>query len=129
MALPFIIPDEHNNNANLVNTFFKLFRLIFTLLRLYKFLRELVECNICFEIPTAQTEINQCINGHILCNSCYTEYNNLRSRDIISETSDIRHQPCCPVCRATHFGIRSIIAEKLVAKLTESTDSQESSTS
>ena len=150
MAVPFKFPRRDKSDPHLLNFLFHLFNffivnsiLVFDTLtillrflfllshitKLHKFLTELVECNICFETPTARTEIKQCINGHIFCNSCYDEYNELRSRDYISETSDTRHQPRCPVCRTTQIGIRSLIAEKLVEKLTEIVDSQESNNS
>ena len=147
MAIPFQFPNKNNSDPHLVNLLFQLYKfltIIFVLLseeldilfrylfllshinKLYKFLKELVECNICFETQTARTKIRQCVNGHLICNYCYTEYNRLRSRDFLSETLDSRHQPCCPVCRTTDIGIRSVLAEKLVAKLTENEDFQES---
>ena len=88
-------------------------------LNLIKCLKELVECNICFDIPAAQTVIYQCINGHIVCSNCYTEYNKLRSADLLCESLDIRHQPCCPVCRTSQFGMRSLTAERVVANVNE----------
>ena len=147
MALPFKFLNKDTGDPHLVNLLFLSFKFfIFNLAlvidklniflkflfllshinKLHKFLIELVECNICFEIPTARTKIRQCINGHLICNSCYTEYNNLRSRELISETLESRHQPRCPSCRTTQIGIRSLIAEKLVEKLTENDDFPES---
>ena len=147
MTLPFKFPEKDTGDQHLVTLLFLSFKffilnlgLVFDKLnillkflfllshinKLHKFLFELVECNICFEIPTARTKIRQCINGHLICNSCYTEYNNLRSRELISETLESRHQPRCPFCRTTQIGIRSLIAEKLVAKLTENDDFPES---
>ena len=84
--------------------------------------KNLVQCTLCFETPLAQANIYQCINGHIVCNICFEEYNRLRSSDVILESFEDRHQPRCPTCRAKEFGIRSLVAEQILEKVNESVD-------
>ena len=122
MTIPIATEDskdrKHNSDPDLVD-----------FIDLINFLIKLVECNICFQTPTARNIIRQCENGHIVCNSCYNYYNELRSRDLISETEDSRHQPICPSCRTTQTGYRSLIAENIITKLSEIAGSIESSNS
>lgn len=63
--------------------------------------KDILECPVCLEIPKT-IPIYQCINGHLLCRSCYPKVKT------------------CPMCRRALDGkhpLRNLTAEKLIERL------------
>ena len=66
----------------------------------FESLKEDLDCPVCYDVPES-LPIYQCLQGHIICNSCYPKLNN------------------CPVCRVNLnkvYKIRALIAEKILQK-------------
>ena len=64
----------------------------------FELIKEDLECPVCRDVPKS-LPIYQCLQGHIICNSCYPKLNN------------------CPVCRVILSPqIRALTAEKILQK-------------
>ena len=78
-----------------------------------------LECSVCFNVPTANTKIFQCGNGHLLCDQCHAKLESCPSckkrlyvRGAYGDDSDEVYgdEPFYP--------IRCLLAEKLIRQHT-----------
>ena len=67
------------------------------------FLKKLVECPVCYEIPS-RTPVPCCKNGHIICSSCVRR---------------LRAPPRCPLCNVKLRENVSLIAAGIIDKIKE----------